>query len=95
MTLSANKDYLMALIAEAESLTDLEYSAILDKAGPLVIGSFRLWPSDCLKQAPDYCENGLLKNRGQMFDDSKKAYIEKIVTDCNAQINAIDEEVIF
>jgi hypothetical protein len=96
MTVSANEDYLYTMIAEAEGLTDLEYSAILDKAGPLMIGGFRLWPSDVLKNAPDYCENGLLKNRGQMFDDSKQTYIEKVVSDCKTQINALyEEDVIF
>jgi hypothetical protein len=93
-------DMIRALITEAEGLSDLDYSQILDKNGPVFIGGFYFWPSSVLRDAPDYDDSGEVRARGQMFDESKKQYIDSIVNklkaDLKAEIDkAFDEEVIF
>jgi len=95
--MSAHEDYLRDLIDQAYDLTDEDYSAILDMAGPLTIGGYQLWPSDILKGLSDIGENGqTLATKGSKFDQSKAAYIEKITEDCKTQVNnEYEEEVIF
>lgn len=93
-------DLIQALITEAYNLSDYEYSKILDKDGPVLIGGFVFWPSAILADGPDYDDNGEIKARGKMFEDSKKQYIDSVVnklkTDLKAEIDkAFDEDVVF
>lgn len=93
-------DLIQALITEAYDLSDFDYSQILDKDGPVFIGGFALWPSAILADAPDYGDDGEVVARGQIFADSKKNYINAVVTKLKADLKkeideAFDEDVVF
>jgi hypothetical protein len=93
-------DLIKALITEAEDLSDHEYSKILDKNGPIFVGGFAFWPSAILADAPGYDDNCEVLARGQMFTESKKQYIDAVVSKLKADLKAeidklFDEDVIF